>query len=149
MTRSWRRSFAPLLLVTVLGVGGCSDDDEGPTSPSPTPTPAPTVSETFTGSLVTSGANSHNFTVTANGETRVRLTAIEPLNTLSLGVGIGTVDNTLTPPCRVFGQDTSARLNEDFLTSGLASGPYCVVVRDVGNIFPGVTVSYEVRVTHP
>ena len=147
--RSWRRRFAPLLLaIAVVGAGGCSDDDDND-SPSEPQNPTPTViSETFSGSLVAKGNNAHNFTVNVTGDTEIRITSLAPLDTLGLGVGIGPPDATLTPACRIFGQDSNAHLNERFLTEDLAPGAYCVSVRDVGNIFTGVTVTYQVRVDH-
>jgi hypothetical protein len=146
--RSLRRLSLLLALSLAPFALACNDDSpsEGPT---PTPTPPPRVTDTFSGSFGQNGASSHSFTVGQTGNVEVKLTAMAPLATLAVGMGVGTVDSTLTPPCSNFAEDTNVRVNETLLTSDLSAGTYCVKVRDTGNVFPGVTVDYTVTVTHP
>ena len=59
------------------------------------------------------------------------------------------MDSTATPPCTLIAKDSSVKVNDTLLSAGLTAGSYCVEVFDVGNIFPGVTVSYKVDVTPP
>lgn len=109
----------------------------------------PTVTESFAGSFGQSTGASSAFTVGTTGDVTLKITSLEPLETMQVGVGIGTVDTTLSPPCLLFGQDSNVKLNDVFLSSSVAPGAYCVKVFDVGNVFPGITVQYQVLVTHP
>ncbi len=145
---SWLAGASLGALLTAGLASGCHNS-KSPSEPAPTPTPVPTVTETFSGSFAQSGAAAHNFTVGATGNVTIKLTSVAPLSTLQVGVGIGTVDSSLTPPCALFAQDNDVRLNDTFLSSSVAAGDYCVKVFDVGNVFPGVTVQYDVAVTHP
>jgi hypothetical protein len=137
-----------VVLALALPLAACNDDSPSE-SPAPTPTPVPRVTDTFTGTFGQNGAASHSFTVSQVGDVELKLTAIAPLATLSVGMGIGQVDTTLTPPCRNFAEDANVRVNETLLSGNLAAGTYCVRVRDTGNVFPGVVVDYTVTVTHP
>jgi hypothetical protein len=140
-------SFAVAALALLLVAGGCSKSKK---SSSPTTTePAPTVTETFTGSFGLGGTSANPFTNTATGDVTFKLADLQPLTTLTIGMGIGTYDATLSPPCTLYSEDTSVRLGDTLLSSGVAAGNYCVQLRDVGNIFPGNTVTYTVEVTHP
>src|SRR2546427_560584 len=97
----------PLLALAVFAAGsiGCHKSSSTET-PTPTPTPTP-VTESFTGSIGQKGADSHNFTVATVGDVKIKLTSLAPLDTLAVGVGIGTPDTTLTPPCSLTAEDTS------------------------------------------
>src|SRR5262245_28362757 len=80
-----RRSTAAVALAAVLALSsvGCSD----PVVP-PAPTPvAPTITETFTGTLLPSGANSHPFSVLQVGGIKLSVTQIDPSAAISVGVG--------------------------------------------------------------
>jgi hypothetical protein len=147
--RSLRRlALLPALLLLAFAAGGCNDDSPSE-SPAPTPTPPPRTTETFSGTFTQNGSASHEFTVVQAGDVELKLTAMAPLATLAVGMGIGRVDSTVTPPCANFAEDTNVRLDETLLSGNLAAGTYCVKVRDTGNVFPGVTVAYTVTVTHP
>ena len=143
-----RRLILLPALLLALAVAGCSDD-ESPSEPSPTPTPPARTTETFSGSFTQNGASSHQFTVSQAGDVDLKLTAMAPLATLAVGLGIGRVDAAATPPCTNFAEDTNVRVNETLVSTSLAAGTYCVKVRDTGNVFPGVTVTYTVDVRHP
>ena len=147
--RSLRRlALLPALLLLALSAGGCNGDSPSE-SPAPTPTPPPRTTETFTGTFTQNGSVAHQFTVVQTGDVELKLTAMAPLATLAVGMGIGRVDTTVTPPCATFAEDTNVQLNETLLSGDLAAGTYYVKVRDTGNVFPGVTVAYTVTVTHP
>ena len=135
-------------LVLVLAAFGCSDDDESPTTPEEEPD-FPRVTESFTGMFGLGGRMEHNFTVENPGDVEMKITSMEPLETLTVGMGIGTVDETLDPPCNIFASDNRVVVNSVLLSAGLAPGEYCVSVGDVGNVFPDQTVTYVVEVTHP
>jgi hypothetical protein len=136
-------------LVVLVALGRCSDDSPSETSAAPTPTPAPTVTETFVGTFEQNGTVVHNFDVTNTGDVSVTVTSLQPLSTMQVGVGVGTPDSTLTPPCSLLAKDTNVKVGDVLLSSSLAAGSYCVEILDVGNVFPGVTVGYQLDVTHP
>jgi hypothetical protein len=146
--RSLRR-LALLLALALAPFAVACNDDSPSEGPAPTPTPPPRVTDTFSGTFGQNAGASHSFTVGQTGDVEVKLTAMAPLATLAVGMGIGQVDSTVTPPCATFAEDTNVRLNETLLSSNLAPGTYCVKVRDTGNVFPDVTVAYTVTVTHP
>ncbi len=41
------------------------------------------------------------------------------------------------------------RVNQTLLAANLLAGDFCACIFDVGNIFPGETVTYTFEVTHP
>ena len=97
--------------------------------------------------IVTGGSSEHVFTVQQTGSAEMTITALEPLATLTVGLGIGNVGDDAT--CILFAQDNSVRVGETLRASGLTPANYCVRISDVGNIFEGVTVDYSVDVDHP
>ena len=117
---------------------GCSD----PTPPSrPTPVPA-TIPETFSDTLLVSGANTHTFSVSAVGAVQVTLQSVEPGAAVGLGIGFPSL-GSCTPIDRV----TTVAGNAVQL-SGTATVPglFCVVIYDVGNLVePAV---YTINVLH-
>ena len=138
--------FALLLALALLPLAGCGKSHSS-SEPTPAPTPTPKT-ESFTGSFEQTGGDSHTFTTTVTGDVTIKLTSLAPLATMGVGLGVGTVDSTLTPPCALTATDRNAHVGDSFLSASLAAGTYCVVVKDVGNDFPGVTVTYGIDVTH-
>src|SRR5439155_24937036 len=81
--RRMRRLFASFAVFAAFALFGCSD----PIVP-PAPKPVnPTITETFTGTLLQLGVNSHPFTVQQIGGIQVSITKIDPSAAVSLGVG--------------------------------------------------------------
>src|SRR5262245_37006256 len=82
--RAMNRSlFAVFAIFAAVASAACSD----PIVPdAPTPV-APTITDTFTGTLLQGGSNSHPFVVQAVGGIRVSITKIDPSAAVSLGVG--------------------------------------------------------------
>jgi hypothetical protein len=145
------RSTTPIrvaALALLLVASACSKKSKS-TTPTTPAEPVPTVTETFSGSFGLGQSSVNPFTVTATGDVNLKVTDLEPLTTITVGMGIGTYDATLSPPCTLISEDTSVRVGDNLLSSGLVAGSYCVQLRDVGNIFPGQTVTYSVDVTHP
>ena len=146
--RLWNRLAIPILAAAVLA--GC-DDDDAPTEPveeEPVVT-VETTTESFSGSIQQASESCHGFALAEIGDVEMTLTDLQPLTTLTVGLGIGTPDETLETGCSLFGQDSSVRIGETLLSAALAATDYCVCVSDVGNIFPDVTVTYAIDVTHP
>lgn len=128
----------------VLLSAACASD----TTPSPTaPTPA-TTTETFSGTVGQLATTGNPFAVSTNGPVTIELTAVEPLATMALGVGVTTWDGTacVTTP---ISKNDNARAGTTALSGTATTGNYCVTVYDSGNVPEGWTVSFSVKVVHP
>ena len=138
-----------LAVVALIAIGiGCSDDDPIPTEPE-APVEPPRVTETFTGMFGQDEVSDNQFTVTETGAVDMRITELQPVETLTVGLGIGNWDESMDPPCQVFAADARVVVDALLVSQGVEPGEYCVQVRDVGNVFPDATVTYTVEVTHP
>ena len=131
------------ILGTVLSLSlltaGCADP-----VPPVTPTPIdPTITETFTGTLVVLGLNTHPFTVQQVGGVTVTLTDMTPSAAVTLGVGTSGATG-----CSLIRFVTAVPGTTPQL-SGTASttGNFCVSVSDGGNLVE--PVNYTVVVRHP
>jgi hypothetical protein len=130
------------ILALVLGLSlatlGCSD----PVAPV-TPTPAiPTVTDTFNGTLLILGSNTHPFTVQQIGGIKVSITGVTPGAAVGIGVGTPSGSNCLLI------DHLTAVANPNAQISGTATitGTFCVSVYDVGNLVE--SVNYVVTVLH-
>jgi hypothetical protein len=137
-------------VVLLILVGAC-DSNNNPTAPTvtPEPEPVPTVTETFTGALALGGASCHFFDVTQPGPLTMSIVELAPLDTLTLGLGVGLPDEAAATGCGLFVNDTSVRKDESFLAAVNTVGPHCVCIFDVGNIFADQNVTYTLDVEHP
>jgi len=132
--------FAVLAFFAVFAVPGCSD----PVVPAaPTPV-APTITDTFTGTLLQLGSNSHPFTVQQVGGIKVSITQIDPSAAVNLGIG---TPSTASGTCLVI-NSLAAVVSAGVQISGTATiaGNFCVSVSDPGNLVEPVT--YTVTVFH-
>lgn len=137
--------LAALAIVAVAF--GCSDDPVV-TAPEEEEEP-PRETETFTGMFGQDESSSHRFVVSQRGNVELKITELEPVPTLTVGLGIGRWDAELEEPCVVFASDSRVVVNSTLLSAGVEPGEYCVQIRDVGNVFPDAIVTYEVEVLHP
>ncbi len=140
--------FGLVFLIAILAMAGC-DDDDSPTAPIVDPVEPPTVTITFAGSIAQGTTGCHDFNVPAVGAVQLSITELQPLETLTVGMGAGFVDDTVETGCALFATDRSVKLNDVLQTTVGAPDNFCVCVFDVGNIFPDQTVTYTVSVTHP
>jgi hypothetical protein len=134
--------FVPATLLAFLAAAcGGSSTPTTPTTTTPTTT---TVTESFDGTLSQNGSNTHTFSTEA-GTVNVTMTAEGPLNTLSLGMDVGTWDGTNCTAVL-----TSSTAKQGTLLTGTASTAInlCVKVYDVGNISEEATVTYTVTAEH-
>jgi hypothetical protein len=132
-----RKALAFVLGIS-LAAAGCAD----PVAPA-TPTPAPpTVTDTFTGTLLILGSNTHQFTIQQIGAIKVTLTGVTP--GASVGIGVGTPSGS---NC-VLLQNLTAVASPNTQISGTATvvGTFCVSVFDVGNLVE--SVDYTITVLH-
>ena len=109
----------------------------------------PTTTETFAGELALGGASCHFFEVAQIGNLEMSITSLTPLETLTLGLGLGLPDDEFEGGCALSVTDTSVRKDETFLAVVGTIGTNCVCVFDVGNIFEDITVTYMLDVEHP
>ena len=133
----------------VTGVG-CSGDT--PTSPTDTTTAtttttaaAPVYTEEWIDTLAIGGERFYSFTVTQYGTVNISLTSVSGQyvpSTVTLGMGLGT---PTAETCSATSTSTQAGTGPQ-LTGTYNPGVYCVVVRDVGNLFSparfSITVAY-------
>ena len=136
----FNKGFALLAVVSLLSAAACSD----PIVP-PAPTPvAPTITETFSGTLLQLGTNSHQFTINQIGGIRVSLTKIDPSAAVSIGVG---TPSTTSGTCLAISNLTAvASVGVQISGTATLTGSFCVAVTDVGNLVEPVT--YEITVLH-
>ena len=127
-----------LLSLSLLTVG-CSD----PVAPAtPTPVP-PTITDTFTGTLVVLGLNTHPFVVTQVGDVSIALTDMTPSAAVNLGVGTAGATG-----CSVIRFVTAvAGSTPQIVGTASTTGNFCVSVSDAGNLVEPVT--YTIVVRHP
>ena len=145
-----RQSALSLILLLVVFTVACSDDDNpvAPTVDVEPPT-VPTITETFTGQLVLGSSSCHFFDVAQPGNVEMSITSIAPLETLTVGLGLGLPDEAAETGCVLAVTDNSVRKDETFLSAVGIAGEHCVCVFDVGNIFADQTVTYSLDVEHP
>ncbi len=139
------RWLAVLAIVTTAI--GCKSDST-PTAPPEMEQP-PRVAERFRGTFGQNEQSEHRFTVTATGNVELKVIKLEPVPTLTVGLGIGRFDATADPSCSLFASDRRVVVGSTLLSANLAPGEYCVRIFDVGNVFPDATVTYTVEVLHP
>lgn len=143
------RVFSTLALVLLLGTSLPGCDGDSPTTITIEQRPeADKVTEMFAGSISLDSTSCHNFTQIAFGDVQLTIKSLEPLGTLTVGMGIGQADETQETGCALFATDNNVRVDESLTSSSNDVGEYCTCVYDVGNIFPDVTVSYTVEVEH-
>src|SRR5262245_50237971 len=144
------RIVAGLILLAMpffsAACGGSSSSSSTSTAPTPT-----TFTETFNGT-VGQGATDfgpadspHHFTVHVPGNIDATLTDIQPLTTITMGVGLGVWDAT-SNTCTLQLSSNAAKLNLTLSASVSVAGELCVGVFDVGNVSDSVT--YTVVINH-
>jgi hypothetical protein len=130
-----RYPFASALLAVALTavLGGCSNPAgaNGATT------------DTFNGTVTSTGFDSHSFTVSNSGDVVATLTALSPQTTITVGFGLGQPSST---GCSLYSYSESARIGT-VLSGTISAGTYCVTVYDVGNIQGSDT--YTLTVLHP
>jgi hypothetical protein len=130
-----------VLLCGVLAINvACSDD----TPTTPTPTTPTTVTDTFSGTVTTNGAATHNFIAVAAGTVTATLTSLSPNPDLVIGFGIGTWNGTV---CNVvLARDRAVQTTVIFGNVN-AAGELCVRIYDVGTVTE--PTDYSISVVHP
>ncbi len=149
------RALAACLLALLL-VTACDDDDDpvGPTEEELAALPTQTI--TVTGGFGMLDQSLHTFTAVQSGFVRMTLTELGPLETVTIGIGVGQPSTTTDEEgqevignCVLLASDRSVNLGDSLLTNGTIAGiEYCVTVFDVGNLFEGNSVTYTMTIEH-
>lgn len=137
-----RRWLGVVLMTGALVAAGCDNVVENATQPAE---PAPTITETFTGTLTVSGAQTHMFNVAANGSVTVTLTEVTPDNSILVGLVLG-IWNAVGGTCTSVIAGT-ARQGNAVSGNVTGTGTVCVRVHDVGTLTE--SLNYTLSVVHP
>jgi len=140
-----RRRLVALLITAALPLSDACGSSSGTSTVAPSPV---TTTESFTSTLDQLGSVTNGFTVAAAGTVQVKLTDVEPLTTMALGVAVTTVSGGTVCGSDI-AQNTNAKSGTTALSGNAAVGSYCVRVFDAGNIPADTQVTYTVEVTHP
>ena len=143
--------FCLILLVLVTNVGCNGDTPTSPTDTTTTTTTTTTVAEpVFTeewiDTLAVGGERFYSFAVTQYGTVNVSLTSVSGQyvpSTVTVGMGLGT---PAAETCSTTSSISTQAGTGPQLTGTYNPGVYCVIVRDVGNLFSAarfsITVAY-------
>ena len=139
-----KQIFVSLIATCALATAGCSTSADTSTSTLPTLPTTPLVTENFDGTVQVAGSDAHLFTVTSSGAAiTFTLTTAGPPATITMGFGIGSWDGTT---CTFLpGGSVSTQAGQTF-SGNIASGQYCLMVSDVGNMLAPIT--YTATVAH-
>jgi YD repeat-containing protein len=133
------RTFRALLLLAPLAAGCGDDTPTAPTAPEPV-----AVTESFTGTLTPNGGRTHEFVVQQAGTTSVRLTALTPDDTISIGLSLGTWNGAV---CQAILSNDKAALNATVTGTAQQTGLFCARVYDAAGSLTAAT-DYTISVTH-
>ena len=134
------RTFRALLLLAPLAAA-CGSDD--PTTNPNAPTPI-AVTETLSGTLTRNGGITHEFVVQQAGQISVRLTALAPDDTVTVGLSLGTWNGQV---CQAILPNDRAKLNATVTGNAQNTGFFCARVYDADGSLPTPT-EYTIEVTH-
>jgi hypothetical protein len=115
-------------------------------SSSPTNPSGATTTDTFTGTINQSSADTKVFTTSTSGTITATLTSLSPLSTIQIGFVLGTWDGTT---CQVVLINPSGTTGSILTANASTKGNYCVHLYDTGNITADTPVAYTLTVVHP
>ena len=143
---SWFRNVGGFVALGVLAASVACGGSSSTTAPTATSLHRHVQRQLTQGGTDFGPADSpHHFTAHQAGNIDATLTDIQPLNTITLGLGLGVWDAT-AQTCTL--QVSSAKaLNLTLAANTGAAGELCVGVFDVGNITSDV-ITYTVTVNH-
>ena len=139
-----------ILIALVTGFGCSGDTPTSPTDTSTTTTTTtvatPVYTEDWIDTLAVGGERFYSFTVTQYGTVNISLTSVSgPFvpSTVTVGMGLGT---PAAETCFTTSSISTQAGTGPQLTGTYNPGVYCVIVRDVGNLFSAaqfsITVAY-------
>ena len=134
------RTFRALLLLAPLAAA-CGSDD--PTTNPNAPTPI-AVTVPFSGTLTRNGGITHEFVVEQAGQISVRLAALAPDDTITIGLSLGTWNGQV---CQANLPNDRAKLNAIVTGNAQQTGFFCARVYDADGSLAAPT-EYTIEVTH-
>ena len=135
------RTFRALVLLLAPLAAACGSDD--PTTNPNAPT-AVAVTETFSGTLTPNGGRTHDFDVQQAGQISVRLSALAPDDTITIGLSLGTWNGAV---CSAILPNDKAKLNTTVTGNAQNTGFFCARVYDADGSLAAST-EYTIEVTH-
>ena len=139
-----RRSVFHYLIVPALLAFGAACGNDLTTTPTDT-TPPPTTTTLFSGTLERNGAVTHPFATARSGSVTVTLSTLNPDNTLTIGLSLGTWNGE---SCQTVIARDSTVVGNSIVGTASSSGNFCIRVYDAAGTLTEPT-SYEVQVVHP
>jgi len=131
---------AAAMTVAMVSAGCNSNTPTTPTAPE-----VVTTTETFSGSININGGATHTFFTTATGTVTATLTVLDPAETGTIGLSMGTWNGV---SCAIVIASDKAVLTQVVTgTVSTTAGSLCIRVYDTGSVI-GPT-NYEVQVVHP
>jgi hypothetical protein len=134
------RTICALLLLAPLAAA-CGGNNS-PTNPN-APTPV-AVTETFNGTLTPNGGVTHEFVVQQAGQVSVRLSALAPDDTISIGLSLGTWNGAV---CSAILSNDRAKLPTTVTGNAQNTGFFCARVYDAAGTLTAST-DYTIDITH-
>ena len=140
-----RRSISHYLIVPVLFALTSAACGDNLSTTTPTDTTSTTATETFSGAISRNGAATHTFTTARSGSVTATLSALNPDNTLTIGLSLGTWNGE---SCQVVIARDSTVVGNSIVGTASAAATFCVRVYDASASITEQT-SYDVQVVHP
>ena len=140
-----RRSIPRYLILPALFALTSAACGDNLTTTTPTDTTSTTVTETFSGTINPNGGVTHTFTIPRSGSLTATLSALNPDNTLTIGLSLGTWNGE---SCQTVIARDSTVVGNSIVGTASAAGSFCVRVYDAAGKLTEPT-SYDVQVTHP
>ena len=134
-----RSTVCCALLLAPLAAG-CGDDNNSNLPDTPTPV---SVTETFSGNLNPNGGRTHPFAVLQAGAVSVKLTALSPDDTVTVGLSLGTWNGQV---CQIILRNDAALLNNTVIGTAQQTGQFCASIYDVGQLT--ASTDYSIDITH-
>lgn len=138
-----RAGVAVLVLIAAVATAACGDVKD-PITFDPTPL---TITDTFSGTILTGETKAHAFANTVAGTITVTLTAVGPDDTLTLGLDIGVWDGLGCNP--IFGTGSRAAAKGYSFAGSAVAANFCIRIYDADSRIPAETeATYTVSVEH-
>lgn len=141
-----RRSIFHYLIVPALFAltSAACGDNLSTTTPTDT-TPPATTTIAFSGTINRNGAATHPFAAARSGSVTVTLSALNPDNTLTIGLSLGTWNGE---SCQTVIARDSTVVGTSIVGTASSAGNFCIRVYDAAGTLTEPT-SYDVQVVHP
>jgi hypothetical protein len=135
---------AVLILALAAMTASACDDNDTTTPTTPTIPTTPTVTEEFTGDLTVNGAMTWVFVTSTGGTLTSTLTTLDPGDSPSVTLSIGTWNGTA---CQIVIANDAATTGAVVTGTVSSATSLCTRIADAGRL--NGPVSYKITVVHP